>query len=617
MRKNVEKLAAIGLSVAMAASLTACGSSSTTATTAAPATTAAETTAAPETTAAETTEAETEAPEDDGVWSPVDADGNTKRNERDAVSENGMVASSNVYATMAGVQVLEAGGNAVDAAVAVAYALGVAEPFTSGLGGGGFMLIHTADGQNKFIDYREVAPAAQDAYSWLDDKGELVNSEASIIGGLSVAVPGEVAGMEYALQNFGSGNLTRQEVMQPAIDLAKNGYKVSATMYGAISDQYGYMLELPEGGEYYLNEGLPYQIGDTIISEDLAKSLEMIAEGGADAFYKGEMAQAMVDVVQKYDGLLTMEDLANYEVKERTPVESTYRGYQIISAPPASSGGTHLIEILNVLENYDIGSMEVNSAEYCHVFSEAFKAAFADRAAYMADTDFADNVPLAGLTDKEYAKTIFDKITDVSQDWSAGNPADYGSGSTTSFSVADKEGNMVAVTQTINHFFGSMVAVPGYGFFMNDEMDDFSQNPESVNCVEGGKRPLSSMSPTVVLKEDGSSFMTVGSPGATRIFPTVVQVISHIIDHDMDMQEAIDTCRIYDNGTADGICYESDGVTPVTPETIEELKTMGHAVTDKGAWQLFFGGVQGVVYQEDGTLHGGADPRRDGKALGF
>lgn len=619
MRKSYEKLAAIGLSVAMAASLTACGSGSTAATTAAPATTAEETTAAPETTAAETTEAETEAAaaEDDGVWSPVDADGNTKRNERDAVSENGMVASSNVYATMAGVQVLEAGGNAVDAAVAVAYALGVAEPFTSGLGGGGFMLIHTADGQNKFIDYREVAPAAQDAYSWLDDKGELVNSEASIIGGLSVAVPGEVAGMEYALQNFGSGNLTRQEVMQPAIDLAKNGYKVSATMYGAISDQYGYMLELPEGGEYYLNEGLPYQIGDTIISEDLAKSLEMIAEGGADAFYKGEMAQAMVDVVQKYDGLLTMEDLANYEVKERTPVESTYRGYQIISAPPASSGGTHLIEILNVLENYDIGSMEVNSAEYCHVFSEAFKAAFADRAAYMADTDFADNVPLAGLTDKEYAKTIFDKITDVSQDWSAGNPADYGSGSTTSFSVADKEGNMVAVTQTINHFFGSMVAVPGYGFFMNDEMDDFSQNPESVNCVEGGKRPLSSMSPTVVLKEDGSSFMTVGSPGATRIFPTVVQVISHIIDHDMDMQEAIDTCRIYDNGTADGICYESDGVTPVAPETIEELKAMGHAVTDKGAWQLFFGGVQGVVYQEDGTLHGGADPRRDGKALGF
>lgn len=617
MRKNVEKLAAIGLSVAMAASLTACGSGSTTATTAAPETTAETTAAETEAETAAETEAETEAAEDDGVWSPVDAEGNTKRDERDAVSENGMVASSNVYATMAGLEVLEAGGNAVDAAVAVAYALGVAEPFTSGLGGGGFMLIHTADGQNKFIDYREVAPAAQDAYSWLDDKGELVAPEASIIGGLSVAVPGEVAGMEYALQNYGSGSLTRKEVMQPAIDLAKNGYKVSATMYGAISDQYAYMLEYPEGGEYYLNEGLAYQIGDTIISEDLAKSLEMIAEGGADAFYKGEMAQAMVDVVQKYDGLLTMEDLANYEVKEREPVTSTYRGYQVISAPPASSGGTHLIEILNVLENYDIGSMEVNSAEYCHVLSEAFKAAFADRAAYMADTDFADNVPLAGLTDKEYAKTIFDRITEESQEWSAGNPSDYGHGSTTSFSVADKEGNMVAVTQTINHFFGSMVAVPGYGFFMNDEMDDFSQNPESVNCVEGGKRPLSSMSPTVVLKEDGSSFMTVGSPGATRIFPTVVQVISHIIDHGMDIQTAIDTCRIYDNGTADGICYESDGVTPVTPETIAELEAMGHAVTDKGAWQLFFGGVQGVVYQEDGTLHGGADPRRDGKALGF
>ena len=558
-------------------------------------------------------------PEEDEVWSPVDADGNTKRDERDATSENGMVASSNVYATMAGLQILEEGGNAVDAAVAVAYALGVAEPFTSGLGGGGFMLIHTADGQNKFVDYREVAAAAQDAYSWLDESGELLSDTVTTIGGLAVGVPGQVAGMEYALENYGSGKLTRQQVMQPAIDLANNGYKVSATMAGAISDEYKYMAgDYADLGTYYTNDlDLPYAVGDTITNPDLAKAMQMIAENGADAFYKGEMAEAMVEAVGKYDGLLSLDDLANYTVKEREPVASTYRGYQLISAPPASSGGTHLIEILNVLENYDIGSMEVNSAEYIHLFSEAFKAAFADRAAYMADTDFADNVPLAGLTDKEYAKTIADKITDASQEWSAGNPADYGHGSTTSFSIADKEGNMVAVTQTINGFFGSMIAVPGYGFIMNNEMDDFSKDPESVNCVEPGKRPLSSMSPTVVLKEDGAPFMTIGSPGATRIFPTIAQVISHVIDHGMDLQEAIDTARIYDNGTSSGVNYESGGVTPVTADVAAELEAMGHALTDKGEWQLFFGGVQGIVYQDDGTLRGGADPRRDGKALGF
>ena len=599
----MKKFLALSLAMAMSLSLAACGNQPASTSSSAP---------------PAASQSTTEEPAGDGIWSPVDENGNTKRDERDATSENGMVASSNVYATMAGLEVLEAGGNAVDAAVAVAYALGVAEPYTSGLGGGGFMLIHTADGQNKFIDYREVAAAGQDAYSWLDENGEMISDTASTIGGLAVAVPGQVAGMEYALENYGSGNLTRQEVMQPAIDLANEGYVVSATMAGAISDEYGYMEEYTELGEYYLDDlGLPYTTGATVINPDLASAMELIAENGAEAFYSGPMAEAMVEVVNKYGGLLTMEDLANYEVKEREPVTSTYRGYEVISTPPSSSGGTHLIEILNVLENYDIGSMEVNSAEYLHLFSEAFKAAFADRAVYMADTDFADNVPLAGLTDKEYAKTIADKITDQAQEWSAGNPQDFGHGSTTSFSIADKEGNMVAVTQTINGFFGSMIAVPGYGFVMNNEMDDFSKDPESINCVEPGKRPLSSMSPTILLNEDGSAFMTIGSPGATCIFPTVAQVISHVIDHGMDLQEAIDTCRIYDNGTADGISYESSGTNPISAETVSELEAMGHAMTDKGEWQLFFGGVQGIVYQDDGTLRGGADPRRDGKALGF
>ena len=557
-----------------------------------------------------------ETPKDDGVWRPFNEKGETIRTDRDATGENGMVATSNVYATMAGQKVLQEGGNAVDAAIAVCYALGVAEPFTSGLGGGGFMVIHTADGENSFIDYREVASSGQTAESWLDASGNLIEN-ANSVGGLAVGVPGEVAGLELALAEYGSGKLTRQQIMQPAIDLANNGYVVSPTMYGAIADEYERMIgEYSELGAYYLKDGLPYEVGDTVTNPDLAKTLQLIADNGADAFYQGPVAEAIAAAVQKHGGVMTVEDLASYKPEERVPVTGTYRGYQIISAPPASSGGTHIVEALNVLENYDIGSMTVNSGEYIHLFSETFKACFADRAAYMADTAFAE-VPLEGLTSKDYAKTIYERINDQAQTWNAGDPFAYGHDSTTSFSIADKEGNVVTVTQTIECFWGSKIAVEGYGFIMNDEMHDFSTSLDSVNKLEPGKRPLSSMSPTVVLREDGSSFMSVGSPGGVRIWPTVTQVISHVIDHGMDIQEAIDTARIFDNGTDTGINYESDGVTPITPEVAAELEAMGHTVTDKGAWQLFFGGVQGIVYQEDGTLRGGADPRRDGKALGF
>ena len=257
----------------------------------------------------------------------------------------------------------------------------------------------------------------------------------------------------------------------------------------------------------------------------------------------------------------------------------------------------------------------VNSAEYVHRFSEAFKIAFADRAQYMADTDFAE-VPLAQLTSKEYAAERYSEITEKSGSYVAVEPEELEHYATTSFSVVDQWGNMVACTKTINYGFGSKVGVPGYGFIMNDEMDDFSANPESVNCAEGGKRPLSSMSPSIVLYPDGSPYMTIGSPGATRIFPTIAQVIERMIDYDMDIQDAIDCARIYDNAS-ENICYESGGVNPVTAEVAAELQERGHEVTDKGEWQLFFGGVQGVSIAQDGTLRGGADPRRDGKALAY
>lgn len=549
------------------------------------------------------------------IWKPYDEQGNPLRTDRDAVGENGVVAASNFYASRAGLEILQKGGNAIDAAIATAYAIGVVEPYTSGLGGGGFMLIHSAEtGEDVFIDFREMAPSLATPALWtIGSDGKVIGKHNSE-GGKSVGVPGEVAGLEYALEKYGS--MSRQEVMQPAIDLATEGFLVSYNMNAAATDAYNNMIKYPELGHYYLDEfGLPHEIGHNYTNPDLAKTLKMIAEGGKDAFYTGEIAQAFVDAVQKYGGIITMEDMANYEVKVREPVRSTYRGYQLISAPPASSGGTHLIEILNILENFDIGALEPSSAPALHLFSEAFKMAFADRAKYMADSDFQD-VPLDGLTNKDYAKMLSEKIDlEKSGAYEADDPYKYESGSTTHISIADKKGNMVAITKTINYFWGSKVAIEGYGFIANDEMDDFVAGTESVNRIEGNKRPLSSMTPTIVLKEDGSPFMTLGSPGGTRIFTTVAQVISHVIDHGMTIQEAIDAPRITDN-LGNKIHYES-GEMGFAPEVIEALQAMGHEVNDRGEWNLYFGGVQGIVYQEDGALHGGADPRRDGKALGF
>lgn len=549
------------------------------------------------------------------VWKPFDKDGQPLRTDRDARGANGVVASSNYYASKAGLDILEKGGNAIDAAIATAYALGVVEPFTSGLGGGGFMLIHSADtGENVFIDSRERAPLLATPALWpIDEDGKVIGSQTSE-GGKSVGVPGEVAGLEYALEKYGT--LPRRELMQPAIDLANNGYLVSHTMNAAANDDYAYMLKYPELGHYYLNaEGMPYETGETFKNPDLAKTLGLIADGGRDAFYKGDVAKAFVETVQKYGGVITLKDLEQYEVKVREPVTSTYRGYQLISAPPASSGGTHMIQILNILENFDLGKMEVNSAPYLHLFSEAFKLAFADRAAYMADSDFQD-VPLKGLTDKGYAKMLSEKIdAEKAGEYSKDDPYKYQSGSTTHFSIADKKGNMVAVTKTINYFWGSKVAIEGYGFIANDEMDDFVPGTESVNRIEGGKRPLSSMTPTIILTEEGKPFMTVGSPGGTRIFPTVAQVISHVIDHGMNIQQAIDTPRIFDNA-GNVINYET-GENGIKEDVVKALEAMGHQSKGRGEWDLYFGGVQGIVYEEDGMLHGGADPRRDGKALGF
>lgn len=548
-----------------------------------------------------------------GDWKPFDAEGKPLRTDRDANGKVGVVAAANYDAAKAGLEVLKQGGNAVDAAVATGFALGVCEPNASGLGGGGFMMIHSAkDNSTKFIDFREIAPAAATTELWQKDAEGKVIGNQTAEGGKSVAVPGEVAGLLYALENYGT--MSREQVMQPAIDYANNGYTVSPVFSGMIQDNFEYMNKYPELGKYYLKNGLPYATGDHFSNPDLAKTLGMIAKDGRDAFYKGAVAEKFVESVNKYGGVMTLADLANYEPKIRDVLVGSYRGYDIITPPPPSSGGAHLIQMLNILENFDLASMEVNSAEYLHLFSETFKIAFADRAKYMADTDFSD-VPVAGLISKDYAQQWAEKIDPAkSQSFSAGEPFQYQSGSTTHFSVADKDGNIVAVTKTINFFFGSKIAIEGFGFIANDEMDDFSSSPESVNKIEPGKKPLSSMTPTIILK-DGKPVATLGSPGATRIFPTLAQVISHIIDHGMDIQEAIDTPRIFDN-TGDTIYHET-GANGIDPAVVEQLVAMGHKVKEQGEWDLYFGGVQGIIYLEDGSLRGGADPRRDGKAVGY
>lgn len=531
---------------------------------------------------------------------------------RDVIGTNGVVAAAKPDASQVGVEILKKGGNAIDAAVATGFALGVLEPNASGLGGGGFMMVRFAKtGEVAFIDFREEAPkaATADMYA-LDADGKPVNN-ATVVGGLASGVPGEVAGLLTALEKYGT--MSPEQVIEPAIQLAEKGIPVTDNLAHAISDEFEKLNSFEATKQLYLKDGLPYETGDVIMNPDLAKTLSVIAKEGKDGFYKGEIAQAIVDEVTKEGGIITMEDLANYQPKFRKPVTGTYRGYDIISSAPPSSGGTHVIELLNMMENYDLKSMGADTVDTYHVWAEAMKMMYADRAQYMGDTDFI-KVPLSGLTNKEYAKTLFDQIKMDSSmaEVKAGDPNKYESGSTTHFSIMDKEGNMVAVTKSVNYYFGSGVVVPGTGIVMNNHMDDFNYKPGTSNSIEAGKRPLSSMSPTFVLK-DGKPYLTIGSPGATRIITTVAQVISNIIDHDMTIQDAIIAPKISQFPTGP---LRLEGRIPADVQ--EGLKAKGHEVEVKGDFDTYFGGVQGVLYLE-GTkeLHGGADPRRDGQAAGF
>ena len=528
-------------------------------------------------------------------------------------AKNGMVAAAHPLASQVGVEILKKGGNAVDAAVATAFALGVVEPNASGLGGGGFLLVYNAKTKGvTAIDYREMAPlkATPDMYQLTPD-GKVVDKETTV-GHKAVAIPGTLAGLTLALKQHGTMSL--KEVMAPAIRIAEEGYIVSKTLNGMMKDNFDKLTKYPAAAAVYLKDGLPYEVGDKLVLKDLAKSYRLIAEKGPDVFYKGEIADAIEkEMKASGKGLIRKQDLAAYKPAIRTPVRGTYRGYEIISMSPPSSGGTHVIEILNILEGYNMTQLGFQTPASLHVMAEAMKRAFADRAKYMADTDFV-RVPVAGLISKKYAEGLRKGISmeAVGSKIPAGNPLPFvGSGGTSHLSVIDKQGNIVALTQTINFFFGSGVLVPGTGIMLNDEMDDFNPQPGTSNSVEPKKRPLSSMTPTIMLK-NGKPFLSVGSPGATRIISALTQIIVNVVDFRMNIQDAIDAPRIH--------CMTGDIFmeSRIPKEVQDALTAKGHKLNVRGAVDLYFGGAQGVMIDPaSGMLYGAGDPRRDGAAVGY
>lgn len=539
-------------------------------------------------------------------------------------AKHGMVSAANELASKAGVEIMQKGGNAIDAAVATALALNVVEFNASGIGGGGFMTIRFGKtGETICLDYRETAPqsATKDMYASEQSKKE----KWSVYGGKSVGVPGWLKGMTHALDKYGTMKFS--EVAAPAIRLAEEGFAVAPMQNGIIADNYETLVKFSGAELPFFEDELPIEAGRVLKQPALAKLFRLIGETGPDVFYKGEVADAVVAAVARTGGKMSKEDLANYKMYDRTPITGTYRGYRIYSMPPSSSGGTHIVQLLNIMENFDVKAMKPGSAKFAHAWAEATKLAFADRGKYMADTAFV-KVPLDGLQSKAYAKELAARIDmkKVGDKVGAGDPWKYDKGrntaylaghgserqSTSSFSVVDQQGNIVTSTNTINYFCGSSVYVPEYGFLLNDEMDDFAQDPNSVNAPEPGKRPLSSMSPTIVLDPQGQPFMSIGAAGATRIITAVAQIIMNVIDHGMKMDEAIEQGRFHNqSGT---LLRVDEGRMKDTTVTLLEME--GYKVEQVGPGTL--GTAQGILFdKEKGQMNGGADSRRLGVPVGF
>lgn len=542
--------------------------------------------------------------------------------------KNGMVSSVSEIASQVGVEVLKRGGNAVDAAVAVGLALAVVWPSAGNLGGGGFMVIRQANGKATAVDYREMAPAAAHRNVYLDDKGEYIK-ESSTYGHAAAGVPGTVAGLAYALEKYGT--MKWADVAEPARKLAAEGfpvwYQLERSLKGAGRD----LSRYPETNRIFLRDGKPYETGEIFKQPELAAVFERMIKQGPREFYEGKTAQLIEESMRRAAQggkpqtkvWMTVEDLKNYKATEREPLRATYRGHEIITMPPPSSGGVAMIEMLNILERYDLKSMGAGSSQAIHVVVEAMRRAFADRAQFLGDPDFV-KVPVAGLISRKYADklaaTIDRERASTSQEIRNGDPLPYESEETTHFTVVDKDGNVASNTYTINDSFGNKITVEGAGFLLNNEMDDFAPKPGApnaygliqgeANAVTARKRPLSSMTPTIVLK-DGKFHFAVGSPGGPTIINTVTQVIVNIIDHGMNIQQAIDWPRVHHQWMPDQIVYEPYGL---APDVMNRLKSMGHQFGNP----RYMGDAEGVMIEDKtGVRLGASDPRLDGKSIGY
>ncbi|MBO4872982.1 MAG: gamma-glutamyltransferase [Lachnospiraceae bacterium] len=535
-------------------------------------------------------------------WYLWDESNHVSREGRGDTGQVGMVATAKYEASCAGMEILELGGNAIDAAVASAFALSVVEPNASGIGGGGHMLIYTADGQAHFLDFRGTAPAAATSQSW----------GGAEYGARSVTVPLEVEGLWTAYTNYGSGKVSWEQILAPAIRLAEEGYYITPTLYKDMLDTYDYLTEDPGLREIYLDDGFLYEIGDRLTNLPQAAALRKIAAEGPDGFYTGEIAEAIIETLDENGGLMTVEDLANRRVRELDVVRGSYRGYTILTTP---FGGASVMEAMNILENFDVKEMGFGSEKLLNLYGELFQLVYRDRFDNLGDPDYAD-IPLDHLLSKAFAKARAGQIefgtTKKAEKLSVYDYFDAGeSQDTTHFSVADAEGNMVACTQTVNGIFGSKICVGKYGIVLNNVMAAFSTSVNSNNKCEPGKTPNSSMSPSMVLDPEGRPFLVLGSPGSRKIITTLTQILVDVLDFGMEIQEAVNQPRVF-NDTERSFGYESR----FDEAVIEALKKMGYSVHGSDDFDKIYGSVQAIEYK-DGVIYGAADPRRDGKAIGY
>jgi gamma-glutamyltranspeptidase / glutathione hydrolase len=540
-------------------------------------------------------------------------------------ARHAMVASQHELASKIGVDIMRKGGNAVDAAIAVGLALAVVYPEAGNIGGGGFMLIRANDGRTSAIDYREMAPAAAHRDIFVDRNGELIRGEGgSTIGYRASGVPGTLAGFELAFRKYGSGKIKWRELVEPARLLALNGYVLTHRLAELFKSYREHLAKYPDSNRIFLNSGKYYSEGDVLRQPELAATLGRVQRYGALEFYSGQTARMIADDMRRNNGLITLDDLKNYQAKEREPLRGTYRGHDIISMPPPSSGGIVMLQVLNMLETFDIKAMGHNSAAKYHVLAEAMRRSFADRAEYMADPDFA-NVPVMGLIDKGYAAkrraSIDLKRASSSRDIRFGEPAAGEGIDTTHYTVVDASGMVVSNTYTINDLYGSRVTIKGTGVLMNGIMDDFAARPGRPNlfgliqgernAVQPGKRPLSSMTPTIVLNKDGSFWFALGARGGPRIISAVTQSVINVIDHGMNIQQALDAPRIHHQWLPDEILYEPFGL---SIDTVNILLSYGHKFAER---PINIASTTGIMVGADGFRLGAIDPRSDGAATGY